>query len=228
METCKIPPIEHTLSIHSVENFLNLDEVQTLQELVSCTGLLDTSCDTQYLKISMHDLPGQEAENIARLYSPNGCGEMHSVPGEIDAVLTKAFIRNLTKVCAVYPTARVNSKWMLVSYSSGQFIVPHVDLPDLNSMERSKIAGLSVLLHAPEKGGEFFIETTATNYTWREQVSEWHVTPGEFNSSFRETKRTRWICTPGVGDALLYGSRLIHGTLPVASGIAIKALTFIY
>jgi hypothetical protein len=228
MEAYNVPPIEHTLSVHSVENFLTLDEVQTLQKLVSYTGLLNTSYDTQCLKISVHDLPDQAAKDIAKLYSPNGRGEMQSVPSDIEAILTEAFIRNLTKVCAVYPTAQVNSKWILVAYSSGQFIVPHVDLPDLNSMGRSKIAGLSILLRAPEEGGAFFIETSATNHTWRGQGPVWHGTPGEFNSNFRETQRTRWTCTPRVGDALLYGSRLIHGTLPVLRGIAIKALTFIY
>ncbi|MBD2470941.1 hypothetical protein [Nostoc sp. FACHB-145] len=228
METYNAPTIEHTLGVHSVENFLTFDEVQTLQELVSYTSLLEAACDTQHLKSSVHTLPGQAAQNVARLYSPNGRGEMQAVPSDIDAILTEAFNRNLTKICTVYPMARMNSKWILVSYSSGQFIVPHVDLPDLNSIGRSKIAGLSVLICAPEKGGAFFIETTATNHIWRGQCPVWSVTPGEFNSNFRETQRTRWICAPRVGDALLYGSRLIHGTLPVLNGIAIKALTFIY
>lgn len=228
MDTHNVPPIEHTLGVHSVENFLTLDEVQTLQKLVSYTDLLNVSCDTQHLKISVHSFPDKVGKDVAMLYSPHGRGEMQSVPSDIDAILTEAFIRNLTKLCAVYPTAQVNSKWILVAYSSGQFIVPHVDLPDLNATGRSKIAGLSVLLRAPEEGGAFFIETTATNHIWRGQGPAWHETPGEFNSNFRETQRTRWTCTPRVGDALLYGSRLIHGTLPVLRGIAIKALTFIY
>jgi hypothetical protein len=120
--------------------------------------------------------------------------------------------------------------WLILEYSKGQYIIPHADGADyLQDPTRRQIAALSLWLEVPEQGGEFYAQLDGFD-------RDWTIVDGiakrrgldAMNSTYDYSVTPQWRLS-GVrpGGAILFGSELVHGTLPVLEGRALKALSFL-
>lgn len=121
--------------------------------------------------------------------------------------------------------------WFYVEYNTGQYITAHIDrvAPSPTTTPR-QLAGVSVLLNDDFEGGPFFVETAGSDALWSEDAvgDLTFVHEGADLSApwFTAVPRTRWLTAPAAGTALLYGSQLIHGTLPVTRGTVRKLISW--
>ena len=220
-----------TLSIGSVEQFIDEQEQVLLQSRVD--GLLAQgrriSYDARARGRSIHEVEGLSLAETVAAYLPASRVELDDLPEDVTRVLDSAFVRSLDQIRVSLPCAAAISNWLYVEYSAGQFISPHIDLPTNDHYGGWKVAAISVSLNGDFDGGEFSVETCGSFDLWQAGSSGPELRPGADSHSewFRRLRRTRWLTKPAPGTALLWGSRLTHGTLPVTRGIARKFLGFV-
>jgi len=176
---------------------------------------------------SVHGIDGHGVERAKEVYEPSGRIEFDELPVDIAELMEEAVRRRLPDIRRVYPHVRRSMDWFYVEYDLGQFVTPHVDYP-FNAMnpDQPKIAAISVTLKAAIAGGEFFVDTSSDATIW---TPEGTVRRGadEHSDWFRAMRRTRWRVKAAPGDAICWGTELVHGTEPVNAGSARKLIAFL-
>jgi hypothetical protein len=213
--------------IHSVEQACTPAEAAELSELMAV--FLADSGDRYVvgggLTGSVHEIPGHTSREAAQLYEPNGRVECTELPAQAEKILEEIFVRNLPSIRYAHPRAVRNNGWFYVEYGDGQFVNPHVDYHGrIGDPWPGVLASLSLSVGIADGGGQFFVETSGADSVWAgphvaRRGLDWS-TP-----SFREQRRVRWTAQQDLGDMLIWGSQMIHGTVPVRRGRSRKFLT---
>jgi len=222
--------IVETFLAYSIEQFLTPEELswlsRSLQDHVS--GCSANSANALTRGRSIHSIGGLSLNECTHVYSPKGRTELEPLPRDIFEFAQSIFDRNLGRIRRSFPSARRSVGWTYIGYQQGQFIVPHIDFASDHGVPGTeKVAAISVALNGNYSGGEFFIETCSAKELWNDIGNELRSDATPNNDWFLSMPKTRWIARPLEGDALLVGSRLVHGTLPVIQGVAQKLLGFI-
>lgn len=183
--------------------------------------------DVAHRDHSTHEIAGVSPQDTIRIYEPNGRIEFDSLPAEACQIASAAVQRHLPQIRQLFPSVSFVDDWIYLEYGPSQFVTSHVDYPiDDDHPDHPKYAAISVVLIQSERGGEFFIETCGDPGLWREDRL---VDNCNSNSAwFRALHRTRWTTRVEPGDALCWGTQVIHGTLPVESGRVGKLLGLLY
>ncbi|MFC5187978.1 hypothetical protein [Actinomadura harenae] len=233
--------IAETLSVHTVEDFLNSDEVRHLNELMDRVlaqhgrDFFDSSRTS-----TIHEVPGLTSDQARALYEPSGRVELCDIPAAAEAVLNRALDRNHALIRRNLPSVEGHRPWVFLEYQNGQHVSAHADgiAPRPDTWPR-QIAAASVSIElTPDDSGRFYIETSGSEAPWTPPSPHPHtayapgmrfVSDGTDGSSawFSTMKRTRWTVQPAVGTLLVFGSQLIHGTDPVRAGRVRKFLTLL-
>ncbi|MFE0458139.1 hypothetical protein ACFW1A_02615 [Kitasatospora sp. NPDC058965] len=233
--------IAETVGFGSVENFIDPAEQQHLVTLMN--DFLATGGRAHFSserRVSIHEIPGHTAEQAMAVYEPAGRTEIPKIPDEAEELLQHAFDRARPALSRVMPSITACRPWTYVEYGSGQHITSHLDGIALDPLAWPRqIAGISVVITPADAGGAFYVETAASDQLWDTSLADatdhgyadgmWLANDGADNSAswFQRMPRTRWHVEPASGTALLYGSQLSHGTLPVSSGRAAKFISWL-
>ncbi|MFI2238220.1 phytanoyl-CoA dioxygenase family protein [Streptomyces chrestomyceticus] len=219
--------LHDSLKIGSVEGLLSPDEVTRLTACVTDGLGADRRFTVSERRRSVHSLEGESLARVKEVYEPHGRVEYDELPDEITGVLEGAVARRLGELRRIFPTVRRSMDWLYVEYGAGQYVTPHVDYP-FNEIapDRPKVAAIGIVLHKAEAGGEFFVETGGGDALWND---EGEVKEGANDHSpwFNAMRRTRWHVTSRAGDAVCWGTQLVHGTEPVAAGRSGKFIGFL-
>ncbi|MFD3521236.1 hypothetical protein [Streptomyces sp. NPDC058653] len=233
--------IAETVGVGSIENFLSADERTHLSELMN--DVLITEEAVRFgngRRTSIHEIPGHSAEQAMAVYEPAGRIEIPTIPEAADKLLGDAFERARPALSRVMPSITLCRPWTYVEYGVGQHITSHLDgiAPDPLAWPR-QIAGISVVVTQADAGGDFYVETASSDRLWNGRAPDaaangyadgmWLAHDGADNSAtwFQQLPRTRWSVAPAPGTALLYGSQLAHGTLPVTAGRVAKFISWL-
>lgn len=232
--------LAETLAVGSIENFVTSAEIADLDTIMTghLTRVGIESFGTARTE-SIHEIPGHSAARAMAVYEPAGRVEVREIPSAAEEILQSAFKRASVAVGRALPSVTVCRPWTYVEYGPGQHITAHLDgiAPDPLAWPR-QIAGISVVIQAPETGGEFHVETTSDPTLWTGKipgpasgyVAGMHLARdgADFSADwFTTMPRTRWTAEPGPGTALLYGSQLAHGTKPVLAGTSRKFISWL-
>ncbi|GAA2837040.1 hypothetical protein RMN57_12630 [Kitasatospora sp. CM 4170] len=233
--------IAETVGFGSVENFIDLAEQSHLTALMNdFLAARDRACFGSDRHVSIHEIPDHTAEQVMAVYEPAGRIEVPHIPDEAEVALQHAFERARPVLARVMPSITACRPWTYVEYGPGQHITSHLDgiAPDPLNWPR-QIAGISVVITPAEAGGGFYVETASSDQLWHTRLTDathygyadgmWLAHDGADNSAtwFQQMPRTRWNVEPGPGTALLYGSQLTHGTVPVLHGRAAKFISWL-
>ncbi len=213
--------------IHSVEQACGPPEAAELLHLME--DFIGAS-DGVYVAggrrvVSVHEIPGHTGKEAAAIYEPSGRIECAEIPPAVEEILDDIFGRNLSSIQYVYPEAVRNNGWFYVEYGVGQFVNPHVDYHGrIGDPWPGVLATVSLSIHNADVGGQFFVESSGDSSVWEEphrarRGLDWS-TP-----SFRDQRRVRWTAQHEPGDMLIWGSQVVHGTVPVQAGRSCKFLT---
>ncbi|MFE2728832.1 hypothetical protein [Kitasatospora sp. NPDC059327] len=233
--------IAETVGVGSVEHFLAPAERTFLADLMA--DILGADGGARFgdqRRTSIHEIPGHTHEQAMAVYEPAGRIEIGTIPDDAEKLLQTAFDRARPALSRVMPSITTCRPWTYVEYGPGQHITAHLDgiAPDPLAWPR-QIAGISVVITEAEDGGAFYVETAGSEHLWNGQPANpaahgyapgmWLAHDGADNSAtwFQTMPRTRWSVTPAPGTALLYGSQLAHGTLPVVSGRVAKFISWL-
>ncbi|GAA2484188.1 hypothetical protein GCM10010406_20570 [Streptomyces thermolineatus] len=233
--------VAETVGVGSIEKFLSTAERAHLADVMR--DVLDANGTGRFgdkRRTSIHEIPGHSHEQAMAVYEPAGRIEIPSIPKEADKLLGDAFERARPALSRVMPSINLCRPWTYVEYGVGQHITSHLDgiAPDPFAWPR-QIAGISVVITQADAGGGFYVETTSSDALWNRPAPEatangyaegmWLAHDGADNSAswFQRMPRTRWSVAPAPGTALLYGSQLAHGTLPVTAGRVSKFISWL-
>jgi len=176
---------------------------------------------------SIHSIPGASVGQTVSVYEPAGRVEIQKLPEAVTDIVSRAVRRRWTDIQRLAPSVDAVDDWVYLEYGVGQHVTPHVDYPlNEDRPAQPKVLGISVSLNDGYQGGEFFVDTTADARLWTGQEGDLEIAPlaNGISSWFNELSSTRWMTKPAPGSALLYGTRTIHGTLPVTGGRACKLI----
>ncbi|MFJ4674060.1 hypothetical protein [Kitasatospora purpeofusca] len=233
--------IAETVGVGSIENFLDPAEQLHLATLMhDVLTAADAIRFGNERRTSIHEIPGHSHKQAMAVYEPAGRVEIPGIPQEAEKILQDAFERASPALARVMPSITVCRPWTYVEYGPGQHITSHLDgiAPDPLAWPR-QIAGISVVLTQADAGGDFYVETASSDRLWYRRAPDpavngyaqgmWLAHDGADNSAawFRQMPRTRWSVAPAPGTALLYGSQLAHGTLPVTAGRYAKFISWL-
>ncbi|MDJ0462333.1 hypothetical protein [Streptomyces sp. H27-C3] len=233
--------IAETVGVGSIENFLSDAERAHLADLMNdvlTSG--GTSSFGDERRTSIHEIPGHSPEQAMAVYEPAGRVEIPSIPEAAEKLLGDAFERARPALSRVMPSITLCRPWTYIEYGVGQHITSHLDgiAPDPLAWPR-QIAGISVVITQADAGGDFYVETASNDRLWNGKAPDaasngyaegmWLAHDGADNSAtwFQQMPRTRWSVAPSPGTALLYGSQLAHGTLPVTAGRVAKFISWL-
>ncbi|MGH8974902.1 MAG: hypothetical protein ACRD0C_17080 [Acidimicrobiia bacterium] len=224
--------ISETLLAYSVEEFLTDAETASVLEMLDRhTAPLPVRAMTPgHNGRSIHSLDGFSVEETVEIYEPRGRLELDAVADDVSEVMDRAVHRRWDDLRRALPSARRVDPWIYLEYGPEQYVTPHIDYAwNEDFPDHPKVAGISVQLNDGFLGGELFVETSASPRLWRAADGREVVAAGADLSShwFPSTPRTRWTSTPRRGTAYLYGSQLVHGTLPVLRGRVRKLISFV-
>jgi hypothetical protein len=227
--------VAETTTVHSVEGFLLTQEIAELLTAITGSPNHDLTAAAEF----QHTVPGLSEHEVRAVYEPAGRLERTALPAAAAAILDRATARALPAINRVMPSITSWRPWVYIEYGPGQYITSHVDniAPDPGQWPR-QVAGISVVIDPAVHGGEFYVETTGHPSLWEDTVAAdlagYHepvriARDAADNSSdwFRDMTRTRWTVKPPTGTALLYGSQLTHGTLPVVTGTCRKFISWL-
>jgi hypothetical protein len=226
MQPAQVP--RDTQVLHSLEGLLTPERAKQLMADIE-EALADRRPEFTVgtREKSVHEIPGETLQTVVRTYEPNGRIEFDELPADVVADIDQAVSERLDDIRIAYPGATGVQGWFYVSYLPGQHVAPHIDYPvDDDFPSDVKYAAIGVTLQSAKVGGEFFVETFGAAIHW----DHGRVRPGgDMNSPwFRELPRTRWHTRPNVGDAILWGTQMVHGTEPVGAGAAAKLIGLLY
>jgi hypothetical protein len=232
--------IAETVCAGSIEGFLSPAEIEQLAAIMA-EHLAGDSRSVYGVgrKTSIHEIPGHTAAQAMDVYEPAGRIELTAIPGTAERILAGAFGRARTAIARIMPSITACRPWTYVEYGPGQHITAHLDgiAPDPLGWPR-QVAGISVVIQQCGDGGGFYIETCSSDLIWERMIGDaehgyaagmWLARDGADGSArwFQAAARTRWTTDPAPGAALLYGSQLAHGTIPVRSGRITKFISWL-
>ncbi|KNB53126.1 phytanoyl-CoA dioxygenase family protein [Streptomyces caatingaensis] len=219
--------LHDSLKIGSVEELLGPGQIARLSARVAEEIGNGGGFDVMDRKRSVHSIAGEDLARVKEVYEPHGRIEYDELPADITALLDAAVAHRMDEVRRVFPSARRSMDWLYVEYGAGQYVTPHVDYP-FNEIapDRPKVAAMGIVLHEADSGGEFFVETGGGAALWNEDggVRENATVHSPW---FAAMRRTRWRVSCRAGDALCWGTQLVHGTEPVISGRSGKFIGFL-
>jgi Phytanoyl-CoA dioxygenase (PhyH) len=219
--------LHDSLKIGSVEDLLSEEEITHLAGLIS-EGLGDGArFEVANRARSVHSLAGEGLDRVKEVYEPQGRVEYDELAPDITKLLDDAVTRRMSDLRRIFPSARRSMDWLYVEYGAGQYVTPHVDYPfNAIAPDRPKVAAMGIVLHEADAGGEFFVETGGGDALWKEDggVKE---NANVHSPWFTGMRRTRWHVTCRPGDALCWGTQLVHGTEPVTVGRVGKFIGFL-
>ncbi|MFI6782605.1 hypothetical protein [Micromonospora sp. NPDC050276] len=188
---------------------------------------------------TMHEIPGLTAAEAKAVYEPTGRIEIAELPPSVTAILDRATNCAMPTIRRAMPSVTALRPWTYVEYRTGQHITPHADgiALDPHTWPR-QVGGIGVPIRHADVGGDFYVETTGAAEIWAStDVTDAAgyatgmslIHDGADNSSawFRDLPRTRWTVRPRLGDAIIYGSQLTHGTEPATYGRACKFISWL-
>lgn len=226
------PTTAETLTVASLEDFVSESEKR---EIISCMDTLFAVQNRHMFsagrKTTLHEVPGRDPAFAQEVYEPFGRLEVHPVPAPVSTIMENATHRAFSHVKRLTPSVQEVRPWTYVEYGLGQYITPHIDrvAPSINASP-FQILGISVTLDDNYEGGEFYVETTGSNSIWsNERADNFEMVHegSDFSSDwFRAFPRTRWTARPRSGSAVLYGTHVTHGTLPVTRGTVRKLISW--
>lgn len=225
--------ISETLLTYSVEGLLTNAEADAVLEMIDqeTAGLPADRLVPGRNGRSVHAIEGFTVEQTVAVYEPRGRLELETLPDRVSEVMERGVSRRWTDLRRAMPSARRIGPWIYLEYGTDQYVTPHIDYTSNEDLpSHPKVAGISVQLNDGFLGGELFVETSASPRLWTQAAGGDVVTAdGADHSSewFPSTARTRWTATPRRGTAYLYGSQLVHGTLPVRRGTVRKLISFV-
>jgi hypothetical protein len=221
--------MHETLRIGGLTGLLSTAEIADIKHQLAASGLREDvdAYSVESRNRSVHSIEGQPLDVVKRVYEPLGRIEFDRLPDSIADVVSKAVLRRLDDIRTVFPSVNESREWFYVEYRPGQFITPHMDYYHNDSdLMKPKICAISVLIDAPESGGEFFVESGCDERLWA--AHDRAALKNDYSSDwFKKSERLRWYVKPAVGDATLWGTQTIHGTEPVASGSCGKLIGFL-
>lgn len=222
------PGVLHdSLKIGSVEGLLGAAEIDHLAARISAELGDGARYSVTGRTRSVHSVEGQGLERVKEVYEPRGRVEYDELPADITELLDAAVARRMPDLRRIFPSARRSMDWLYVEYGPGQFVTPHVDYPHNEiAPDRPKVAAIGIVLHEAAAGGEFYVETGGGDALWNEAggIKE---NANIHSPWFAGMRRTRWRVTCGTGDALCWGTQLVHGTEPVSAGRNGKFIGFL-
>lgn len=168
------------------------------------------------------------ADGLALMYEPRGRAEGLAGP-ELDRQIDEIVMRRLKEENAWLPDSFSLSPWFMFAYEAGQYIIPHADGSDYTEPDRKQLAAISITLEKAEAGGEFFVSLAPFTNDWSLGGHK-RVRTGldPTSSSYDFSQWPRWIVdNQAPGGAVIFGSEIVHGTLPVTTGRALKILSFV-
>lgn len=219
--------LHDSLKIGSVEGLLSPEEITHLAGRIS-EGMGERSLfDVAGRTRSVHSLAGEGLDRVKEVYEPRGRVEYDEVQPDVTQLLNDAVTRRMDELNKVFPSARRSMDWLYVEYGAGQYVTPHVDYP-FNEIapDRPKIAAMGIVLREADSGGAFFVETGGGNALWNEDGSI-KENANLHSPWFTRMRRTRWHVTCRAGDAMCWGTQLVHGTEPVTAGRIGKFIGFL-
>ena len=209
-----------TLTIHSIEDFISVDDANKLlmmcnKQFSNYNGDLDTVFPSEDFK----------ENEVFKFYVPNGRREFGKISSDICTFLDKAVKRNLTSIQNIFPGVKRALPWNYVEYGVNQYCTSHVDYIDKTDLNEIIYAGIGVMLHCPDQGGELYIETCGSPklIVDKEVISDCNHS----NKNFIKMPKTKWVVQQSIGTAVIYGTQTIHGTNPVKKGKCCKILSWL-
>ena len=224
--------IAESLLVASVEAIISPDEAKSVLRLAddliasAPAGTFEAGAGGR----SIHCIESVGVQETVAVYEPRGRIEIDSLPRSMTAIVDNAVWRSRAEIKRLLPSFREIDDWVYVEYGVGQYVSPHVDYArNLEKPAHPKIVGISIQLNDEFSGGEFCVETCGSSALWREEGAEIHIADAANNYSawFRSLPRTRWTTPPVKGNAILYGSRVIHSTNPVNYGRARRLISWL-
>ncbi|WP_432105956.1 hypothetical protein [Streptomyces sp. bgisy091] len=233
--------IAETVAVGSIEGFLDpgeLDHLATVMRTVLTPDQRGRFGEER--THSIHEIPGHSPQQAMAVYEPAGRVEIPKIPTDAEDLLQGAFDRARPALSRVMPSITTCRPWTYVEYGPGQHITSHLDgiAPDPLAWPR-QIAGISVVVHEAQVGGDFYVESSSSDHLWNTRLEPdpstgyaegmWLAHDGADHSApwFTAMPRTRWTVRPAPGTALMYGSQLAHGTEPVTSGRVAKFISWL-
>ncbi|MFE6738419.1 phytanoyl-CoA dioxygenase family protein [Streptomyces tubercidicus] len=219
--------LHDSLKVGSVEGLLSPDEIDRLTTRIAEELGTDARFSVSQRQRSVHSLAGESLARVKEVYEPHGRVEYDELPAEVNEVLGNAVARRLDELRRIFPSVRKSMDWLYVEYGPGQYVTPHVDYP-FNEIapDRPKVAAIGIVLHEPEAGGQFFVETGGGDALW-DREGEIKAGANDHSPWFTTMRRTRWHVTSYTGDAVCWGTQLVHGTEPVTAGRSGKFIGFL-
>jgi hypothetical protein len=232
--------IAETVCTGSIEGFLSPADIEQLAGVMAA-HLADASPSLYGAgrRTSIHEIPGHSAAQAMDVYEPAGRIEITTVPDAAEQILACAFNRARTAITRIMPSVTGCRPWTYVEYGPGQHITAHLDGIAVDPLGWPRqIAGISVVILPCGDGGGFYVETCSSDLLWDRRMADtaggyaagmWLARDGADGSAgwFREAARTRWSTNPAPGTALVYGSQLAHGTIPVREGRVTKFISWL-
>ncbi len=224
--------VSETLLAYSVEGLLGDTEADAVLDLLGrhIAALPPERMIPGLNGRSIHTIEGFDVEQTVAVYEPRGRVEMDTVPDGVSEMMERAMHGRWDDLRRALPSARRIAPWIYVEYGPDQYVTPHIDYAwNEEDPGHPKVAGVSVQLNDGFLGGELFVETSASHRLWTLDGGRETVAYGADQSSdwFPSTPRTRWTAAPRRGTAYVYGSQLVHGTLPVRRGRVRKLISFL-
>ncbi|MBB1254314.1 hypothetical protein [Streptomyces alkaliterrae] len=201
-----------TLAVQTIENFLTVDETAQVTKVVD-----DQLATTGWV-------PAHPSEGLIP-------------PGAAQEILSDAIDRAMPVIRRAFPSAAFAAPWLYHDLRPGDVIRSHVHGMGDPGDRPVRLARVVFNLQDAESGGEFYLDTSASEELWTDRVAEsddvfapgtrfvHEVTATSGPVALDDVTATRWVCRPPAGTTLVYGAQLIHGVTPVVAGRARKLIT---
>lgn len=173
---------------------------------------------------SVHEIVGLDSLGAAQEYEPAGRIEIVDLPTSVIDIVHGAYDRTRPSLEGLLNCRLELSGLICVEYGAGEFIIPHVDYPTDDDVPGVvKVVAMSILLAKAESGGEFYVGTSGAP-----EFSGDSVPPDVRWGKWAQVNRyTSWIPDWNEGDAIFWGTQMLHGTRAVVSGRSRKVIAFL-
>lgn len=160
-------------------------------------------------------------------------------PAEALEILDRAVERALPAIQRAMPSIAGAASWAYTHLTHHQEVPTHLGGITDPTVTPRRIGRIGVVVTAADAGGQFYVETTSAEGPWTGRLlteaegyepgtplartlpdtSTAHSTQPDWITPLA---RTRWICDAGQGNAVAYGTHLIHGVTRVRRGLLRK------
>lgn len=169
------------------------------------------------------------SKNLSYIYEPKGRTEGlagKKLKEKLDEIVFKMLEKNSLLPNSNKDNIRL-TPWYLFKYSKEQYIIPHADGSSTSNDGWKQTAAVSIQIKNAECGGEFY---TITDSFVDDYDTNTNVRFGldKTSSKYNYDIYPKWILEDiGIGDVIVFGTNIVHGTKAVLEGEAIKAISFL-